>query len=86
VHVFIGLFSVSGLINNQYGHSWHFNRRFALQALRDSGVGKSSLEDKVLTEIEAVCTRLEILEGHCLNIRMYLQNLVGNVLNGIVFG
>ena len=61
-------------------------RRFTLQTLRDFGVGKSSIEEKIMVEINAVDKVLQHSKNLPLIIAPLFQNLVGNVIYGIVFG
>lgn len=60
-------------------------RRFALQALRDLGVGKMSLEENILTETDALIAFFQQQNGEPLNMNRPLQKLVANVLFGIIF-
>ena len=77
---------ISGIIFSAYGQSWRELRRFTIQALRDFGVGKISLEEKVATEIDALSTYLKNTDGKPLVFNRPIQKLVGNVIFGIVFG
>ena len=42
----------------QHGPHWKTLRRFTLRALRDFGLGKTSLEDKIKDEVEIVLAEL----------------------------
>jgi hypothetical protein len=46
------LISEVGLVMSN-GHIWQVLRRFAIQSMRDFGVGKKSLEENI--QIEVVC-------------------------------
>ena len=61
-------------------------RRFALQTLRDFGVGKSSLEEKIMMEVEAATQYLVDTKGEPTEMAALLQMMIGNVIYGIVFG
>ena len=74
-----------GIVFNGYNHSWKFLRRFTLQTLRDFGVGKSSIEDKIMAEIDAATLALENTNSKPFEITSVLQKVVGNVIYGIVF-
>ncbi|KAI1705037.1 cytochrome p450 domain-containing protein [Ditylenchus destructor] len=71
------------------GEGWRENRRFALQALREFGMGKSEMESKILMEIDYLTDSLkkEIASGikeHDVIKRIELA--VGSVINQIIFG
>ena len=84
--VVFSIHRVAGIILKDYGLQWRSLRRFTLQVLRDFGVGKTSIEDKILTEISETSAQLEKLEGEPININLNLQNIIFNVVYGIVFG
>ena len=61
-------------------------RRFTLQTLRDFGVGKSSIEEKIIIEINAATKELHDTRNEPIVIAPLLQKIIGNVIYGIVFG
>ena len=61
-------------------------RRFALQTLRDFGVGKSSLEEKIMIEVEAATQYLVDTKDEPTEMASLSQMMIGNVIYGIVFG
>ena len=69
-----------------YDHKWKIMRRFALQTLRDFGVGKSSLEEKIMTEVDAATEFLVNTKGEPTAMNDLSQMMIGNVIYGIVFG
>jgi len=71
---------------HQYGPGWRQLRRFTLQALRDFGVGKTSIEEKIGVEVEAVTSVFRELSGKPISISLIMQQVVANVVFGIVFG
>ena len=75
-----------GILFQGYNHTWKTLRRFTLQTLRDFGVGKSSLEEKIMAEIDAVSDVLETMKGAPIEIASVLRKAIGNVIYGIVFG
>ncbi|CAH1261514.1 CYP2J2 [Branchiostoma lanceolatum] len=75
-----------GLIMLPYGPFWKQQRKFTIMGLRDFGFGKRSLEGKIAEESQGL--REEILKkgDTPFNIRLLLQNAVGNVICSIVLG
>ena len=53
----------SGVIMANHGPSWRDHRRFALMTLRNFGLGKQSMEDRILGEVEHVAAELEKSNG-----------------------
>ena len=67
-------------------HGWKDARKLALTALKDFGLGKSSLEDKIHDEINALVAEYEKGNGQPMNVQMLMQNAVSNVICSCVFG
>ena len=76
----------AGILFRGYSHKWKTLRRFTLQTLRDFGVGKTSIEEKIAVEIKAASNGFDKLEGNPLEMAPVLHNMVGNVIYSIVFG
>ena len=70
----------------QHGPHWKILRRFTLRALRDFGLGKSSLEEKVKDEVDIVLAELDDLKGKPLNPQKLLMKSVTNIICSIIFG
>ena len=75
-----------GIALRGYSQKWKTLRRFTLQTLRDFGVGKTSIEEKINVEIDAASKAFDAAKGKPLEIASILHNIVGNVIYGIVFG
>nr|AJG01372.1 cytochrome P450 33C4 [Bursaphelenchus xylophilus] len=77
-----------GIINNN-GDLWKSQRRFALQVLRDFGLGKDLMEQRVLAECEDLVRNLEEdaaggVEEHSITCEVDIA--IGSVINSVLFG
>ncbi|CAC5358758.1 CYP2J [Mytilus coruscus] len=69
------------------GDDWKCMRRFSLQAMRDFGVGKSSLEENILEEIQNVADDLEKMKGaEITNLKEMMIKASCNVIHSVIFG
>ncbi|XP_065125189.1 cytochrome P450 2B15-like [Paramisgurnus dabryanus] len=75
-----------GIIMVTYGNSWKQQRRFALHTLKNFGLGKKSVEERVLDEAHYLVTELLKDEGTAFDPRHALQNAVSNIICSIIFG
>jgi cytochrome P450 len=66
--------------------TWRHHRRFALTTLRDFGVGKLSLEPKLLEEIEQFTKHLEKTEGKATDFRDLIGISAANNICSLTFG
>ncbi|XP_022080018.1 cytochrome P450 2J6-like [Acanthaster planci] len=68
------------------GQPWVELRRFAVKTLRSLGVGKSSFEEHITTEIKYLMEEIRKTNGKTLNPRHVVENAVSNVICSVVFG
>ncbi|ESO91954.1 hypothetical protein LOTGIDRAFT_162958 [Lottia gigantea] len=68
------------------GQTWKSIRRTSLQALRDLGVGKSSLEEKIQEEAEVLINILSGDEGKPLVLIDWLIKATTNIICGLTMG
>ena len=54
---------VVGVVMQDYNIAWKEHRRFALMMLRNFGMGKTSMEDRIRGEIEYIVNTLEKCNG-----------------------
>ncbi|KAI1720890.1 cytochrome p450 domain-containing protein [Ditylenchus destructor] len=71
------------------GELWKDQRRFALHVLRDFGLGKNLMQERITTEIETLCEKVngdieKGIEEH--NIAGLIDIGVGSIINGLLFG
>ncbi|XP_078485023.1 cytochrome P450 2D27-like [Ciona intestinalis] len=69
-----------------YGDHWKVQRRFGLTTLRGFGVGKRSMEDRIVEEIEYLNDAIRSHNGKPFNISKLFANAVSNNISSIVMG
>uniref|UniRef100_A0A1I7RZT0 Cytochrome P450 n=2 Tax=Bursaphelenchus xylophilus TaxID=6326 RepID=A0A1I7RZT0_BURXY len=80
---------VEGGVVYMSGDVWRNQRRFALKVMRDFGLGKSGMEDKILSEALIICERLshDIDAGiDDVDMKRYINLATGSVINTVVCG
>ncbi|XP_059161819.1 cytochrome P450 2C15-like [Physella acuta] len=75
----------SGVIFSN-GHNWKEQRTISLHILRDFGMGKNILADKILEEVEYFLNLLEETQGQPSSIRVATNISTANVISSIVLG
>ncbi|CAL8262462.1 unnamed protein product [Merluccius merluccius] len=75
-----------GVIMANYGPSWRDHRRFALMTLRNFGLGKQSMEDRILSEVEHVAAELEESNGKPINPKLLFHNASCDIICSIMYG
>ncbi|XP_014674413.1 PREDICTED: cytochrome P450 2J2-like isoform X2 [Priapulus caudatus] len=75
----------SGILESEGAH-WKEQRKFALTGLRDFGMGKMSMEGKILEEVEVFLHEIKNQAGRAFNYHHLFGNAVSNVICNIVFG
>ncbi|CAD5224525.1 unnamed protein product [Bursaphelenchus xylophilus] len=73
------------IINN--GDSWREQRRFALKVLRDFGLGKNEMEERILQELHLMIEKVnKNLDAEEIDFFNYSDIAVGSVINSILSG
>ncbi|KAM8930687.1 cytochrome P450 2D26-like [Pelodytes ibericus] len=87
------LFESIGLSGNakavalaHYGRGWKEQRRFTLSTMRDFGMGKKSLEERVTEEAGYLCSAFKSEQGNPFNPHYIMNTAVSNIICSIVFG
>ncbi|XP_072918431.1 uncharacterized protein [Hemitrygon akajei] len=68
------------------GESWRQMRRFTMSTLRDFGMGKKTIEDKIIEEAHFLIKMFESHKGQEFNPTIQINAAVGNIICSIVFG
>uniref|UniRef100_A0A8C6SGT1 Cytochrome P450 n=1 Tax=Neogobius melanostomus TaxID=47308 RepID=A0A8C6SGT1_9GOBI len=74
------------LILADYGPKWKEHRRFALTTLRNFGLGKQSMEDRILGELQYIIADLENSIGSTLCPQVMFHNASSNIICQVLFG
>ncbi|NXP44970.1 CP2K1 protein, partial [Heliornis fulica] len=69
-----------------YGENWKVMRRFTLTTLRDFGMGKKAIEDRVVEEYGYLTDVIEARKGKPLELTLIMNAAVANVIVSILFG
>ncbi|XP_047452532.1 cytochrome P450 2F2-like [Mugil cephalus] len=75
-----------GVILADYGPVWKEHRRFALMTLRNFGLGKTSMEDRIHGEIEYTIKTLEENIGKTFSPQVMFHNASSNIICQVLLG
>nr|QQL94702.1 cytochrome P450 2d15-like protein [Lateolabrax maculatus] len=74
-----------GVILADYNPGWKEQRRFGLMTLRNFGLGKHSMEQSILREIQLIIKLLEQSVGKTMNPHLLFHNAASNVICQVLF-
>ncbi|XP_075057396.1 cytochrome P450 2K1-like [Mixophyes fleayi] len=69
-----------------HGENWKVMRRFALSTLRDYGMGKKSIENKITEECECLMQTFRSYKGKPFNNLTIINTAVANIIVSILLG
>ncbi|XP_044836461.1 cytochrome P450 2K1-like [Mauremys mutica] len=69
-----------------HGELWKTMRRFTLSTLRDFGVGKKTIEVRILEELNFLINYFESHQGKPFDTKVILNSAVSNIICSILFG
>ncbi|XP_072552137.1 cytochrome P450 2J4-like isoform X1 [Salminus brasiliensis] len=75
-----------GIVMVTYGNSWKQQRRFALHTLRNFGLGKKTMEERVAEEAQYLVKEMLKQEGKAFYPSNPIMNAVSNIICSIIFG
>ncbi|XP_056419485.1 uncharacterized protein LOC130360954 [Hyla sarda] len=85
VPIFMDFFRGYGVIFSN-GHNWKNMRRFTLSALRDLGMGKRSVEDKITEESNCLVETFKSYKGEPFDSTMVMNAAVSNIIISLLLG
>ncbi|NXF32821.1 CP2K6 protein, partial [Nyctibius bracteatus] len=68
------------------GENWRVMRRFTLTTLRDFGMGKKAIEDRVVEEYGCLADTIESQKGKPLEMTLIMNAAIANVIVSILLG
>ncbi|XP_060086934.1 cytochrome P450 2K6-like [Heteronotia binoei] len=68
------------------GENWKVMRRFTLTTLRDYGMGKKTIEDKIVEECHFLIQKFESFKGKPFETTMIMNSAVANIIVTILLG
>uniref|UniRef100_A0AC35UAA3 Cytochrome P450 n=1 Tax=Rhabditophanes sp. KR3021 TaxID=114890 RepID=A0AC35UAA3_9BILA len=74
-----------GIIFNN-GENWQAQRRVSISALRDFGMGKNLMEDRVHRSIDSMIEFVDRNKDKPLNFRWPVQICISNIISDVLFG
>ncbi|XP_067235321.1 vitamin D(3) 25-hydroxylase-like isoform X3 [Chanodichthys erythropterus] len=75
-----------GVVLADYGPRWKDHRRFALMTLRNFGLGKQSMEERILGEISHIVAFFDKNAEGIVNPQNMFHNVASNVIGLVLFG
>ncbi|KAL3071948.1 hypothetical protein niasHT_035818 [Heterodera trifolii] len=76
------------LISN--GQRWRQHRRFALHVLRDFGLGKNLMQQRIFEELKAMFAKIDLSidqsENNEINLAEFVEHSIASIVNQFLFG
>ncbi|XP_059190459.1 cytochrome P450 2F2-like [Centropristis striata] len=75
-----------GILLADYGSGWREQRRFTLMTLRNFGLGKNSMEERIHAELEYIMDQLDESVGKSFSPQVMFHNASSNIICQVLFG
>ncbi|XP_047195953.1 cytochrome P450 2F2-like [Hippoglossus stenolepis] len=75
-----------GVVLANFGASWRDHRRFALSTMRNFGMGKNSMADRIHGELQYIVEAMEKNVGKIVNPAILVYNTASNIICQVLFG
>uniref|UniRef100_A0A8C3VV24 Cytochrome P450 family 2 subfamily B member 6 n=1 Tax=Catagonus wagneri TaxID=51154 RepID=A0A8C3VV24_9CETA len=85
VHIIDPVFRGYGVIFSN-GERWKVLRRFSVATMKDFGMGKRSVEERIQEEAQSLVEELQKSQGAPQDPTEYFQSITANIICSIVFG
>ncbi|XP_077345176.1 cytochrome P450 2K1-like isoform X2 [Lithobates pipiens] len=69
-----------------HGENWKAMRRFTISTLRDFGMGKSTIEDRILEESDHLVQKFQTFQGKPFDNSLSITAAVGNIIVSVALG
>ncbi|XP_043937204.1 vitamin D 25-hydroxylase-like [Protopterus annectens] len=84
--LFIKATNMKGIITAPYGQPWKEQRRITLMLLKNFGLGKKSMEIKILDGIKNLVKAIKDMEGHPFDPKPLIHACISKIICCILFG
>ncbi|KAG9352542.1 hypothetical protein JZ751_020956, partial [Albula glossodonta] len=75
-----------GVVLLNHGPVWRNVRRFSLMTLRNFGLGKQSMEERILGEVSYITSHLEKCAGKSMDPQNLFHKAASNIITTVLFG
>uniref|UniRef100_A0A914X0E0 Cytochrome P450 n=1 Tax=Plectus sambesii TaxID=2011161 RepID=A0A914X0E0_9BILA len=81
------MYMKNGGVLSSSGSSWREQRRFAVHTLRDFGMGRNVMEEKIMNSVETLFEQLDgTVAAESLDMNWPIELCVGNIINELLLG